>query len=106
MRYAESKKTYQAEYQLLTQPVEVTGTTVTVPLHHPVQETLLHNLRSELAAFLRTELGNLQIQIEGVMQTVDDQGILYTNREKYDYMAKKNPHLKELKNRLGLDTDF
>lgn len=106
MRFAETKKLYQAEFHLLTQPIEITGAQVTVPLHHPVQETLLNNLRSDLVTYLRTQLGNQNIQVAGEMRNVEEQGILYTNREKFEYLEKKNPHLKELKNRLGLETDF
>jgi hypothetical protein len=32
--------------------------------------------------------------------------VIYTSREKFDYLVEKNPVLKELKDRLGLDTDF
>jgi DNA polymerase-3 subunit gamma/tau len=32
--------------------------------------------------------------------------MLYTSREKFDYLVEKNPVLKELKEKLGLDTDF
>jgi len=105
-RFAETKKAYLAEYLLLTQPYELRGTTVIVPLHHPVQETLLHNLRSDLAAFLRTQLDNQSIQVMGEMRTIEEKAMLYTNREKFEFMANKNPALKELKDRLGLDTDF
>ncbi|MFN3839495.1 MAG: hypothetical protein ACK4RF_02205 [Cyclobacteriaceae bacterium] len=106
MRFAETKKNYKAEYQLLMQPFEVHETTITLPLHHPVQETLLNNLRSDLAAYLRNELSNQSIQVLGEMRIADEKQILYTNREKFDFLSKKNPILKELKDRLGLDTDF
>jgi DNA polymerase-3 subunit gamma/tau len=106
MRFAETKKAYQAEYHLLTQPVELNGPTVILPLHHPVQETLLHGLRSDLLAYLRAQLNNHSIQVIGEMQAMEEKKILYTNREKFEFMANKNPALRELKDRLGLDTDF
>jgi DNA polymerase III subunit gamma/tau len=31
---------------------------------------------------------------------------IYTNKDKFNYLAEKNPNLIELKNKLGLDTDF
>jgi DNA polymerase-3 subunit gamma/tau len=77
-----------------------------VHLYHPVQETLLHKLRSDLVTFLRTQLYNESIQVVGEVRTVEEKEILYTNREKFEFMTKKNPALKELKDRLGLDTDF
>ncbi len=106
MRFAEMKKEYQAEYHLLMQPFELSETTVKVLINHPVQETLLHNLRSDLTAFLRTALNNRFIQVVGEMQTIEEKQILYTNREKFEHLARKNPALYTLKDRLGLDTDF
>lgn len=105
-QFAETKKAYVAEYHLLSQPYELNGTTITLFLHNPVEETLLQNLRSDLVAFLRTQLGNQAIQVMGEMRTIEETGILYTNREKFEHLAKKNPLLKELKDRLGLETDF
>ena len=32
--------------------------------------------------------------------------IAYTNKEKFEHLAEKNPLLKELKEKLGLDPDF
>ncbi len=40
------------------------------------------------------------------MQETDAKRIAYTNKEKFDLLAEKNPLLKEMKERLGLDTDF
>jgi DNA polymerase-3 subunit gamma/tau len=40
------------------------------------------------------------------MKEMDVKKMAYTNKEKFDLLAEKNPMLKELKERLGLDTDF
>jgi len=40
------------------------------------------------------------------MKESDKKKIAYTNKEKFDLLAEKNPLLKELKERLGLDPDF
>lgn len=42
----------------------------------------------------------------GEHTVVDDKKVIYTNREKFDHLVEKNPKLKDLKERLGLDTDF
>jgi len=31
---------------------------------------------------------------------------IYTNKDKFEYLSKKNKNLKDLKNKLGLDYDF
>lgn len=104
--YAETRKIYQAEYQLLNQEYELTDNHITIPLHNPVQETILTNIRSDLTTFLRDRLRNQSIQVTGELREAEQRKVIYTNREKFDYLVAKNPMLRELKDRLGLDTDF
>jgi hypothetical protein len=104
--FAAKRKHLQAEFQLLSQPYEVKDHLIVVTLLSPVHETLLNNIRIELAGFLREKLKNTSIQVSGQLTTNDDRKVIYTNRDKFDYLAEKNPILKELKDRLGLDTDF
>lgn len=92
---------------MLTQPFELNGNQVVVNLLSPVQETMLDNIKIELASYLRERLRNSNIQVTGrVSTTPDDSKMMYTARDKFEYLAEKNPILKELKDRLGLDTDF
>jgi hypothetical protein len=106
MIYAEQRKAYQAEYHLLSQPYELQGSKIVVQLLHPVQETMLNNLKSEITLFLREKLKNNSIIINGELAKIEDKKIMYTARDKFDFLIEKNPILKELKDRLGLDTDF
>lgn len=104
--FAEQRKKFQAEYQLLSQPYQLEDRLIVVDLLSPVHETMLDNIKSELTAFLREQLRNNTIQVTGRLQSGEEKKIIYTNREKFDFLAEKNPILKELKDRLGLDTDF
>jgi hypothetical protein len=52
-------------------------------------------------------LSNNTIQLLGEIKTADDgKRMIYTNREKFEHLMEKNPKLKDLKERFGLDTDF
>ena len=104
--FAEQRKKFQAEYQMLSQPYKLEGCVITVELLSPVHETMLNNIKSELTAFVREQLRNNTIQVMGELQSNEEKKIIYTNREKFDYLVEKNPMLRELKDRLGLDTDF
>lgn len=104
--YAEQRRKFQAEFQMLSQPYEVRDKEIIVNLLSPVHETMLTNIKIELTTFLREKLKNNFIQVSGQLTASDDKKIMYTNRDKFDYLADKNPMLKELKDRLGLDTDF
>jgi hypothetical protein len=71
-----------------------------------VQEMMLTNLRSDLTTFLRDRLKNQSINVVGELREAEERKVIYTNREKFDYLVARNPMLKELKDRLGLDTDY
>lgn len=106
MEFAEQRRKLQAEYQLLAQPYEYNNHVITVTLLSPVHETMLNGFKSDLAAFVRERLKNNLIQITGKLVEHEDKKMLYTAREKFDYLSGKNPALRELKDRLGLDTDY
>lgn len=105
--FAESRKKFQAEYHLLRQPYDLKDNVITVPLHNSVEDMMLNGLRIELSTFVREKLKNYSVQIVGEMRIIEDtRKVMYTPREKFEYLMEKNPALKELKDRLGLDTDY
>jgi DNA polymerase-3 subunit gamma/tau len=105
--FAEQRKKLPGEYQLLTQAYDLRDKTVIIHIHNSVQDMMLNNMRQELSAFVRTKLKNNSIQIVGEIVKEDtNQKILYTPREKFEDLVEKNPILRELKDRLNLDTDY
>lgn len=106
LAFAEQRRKFQAEYQLLAQPYELKDNKVIVNLLSPVQETMLNNIKSELTTFLCDNLKNTTILVVGELKETDDKKMMYTSRDKFEFLLEKNPALKELKDRLGLDTDF
>jgi len=104
--YAHQRKNQVAEFHLLSRPVDVNGPVVTVALANTVEEPLLQSIMTELVSYLRNRLSNPTIKVESVLKEADGKKIAYTNKEKFDLLVEKNPMLKELKDRLGLDPDF
>ncbi len=104
--YAALRKGQVAEFHLLSRQMDVNGSVVTVALANTVEEPLLQSMMTDLVSYLRNKLSNPTIKIESVMKEEDTKKIAYTNKEKFDLLAEKNPMLKELKERLGLDPDF
>ncbi len=104
--FAEKRKAFHAEYQLLQQPFELNGTEVTMYLHNTVQENLLNELRSDLTLHLRQHLKNDNIRVQGKLIIDNTTPVIYTNREKLNYLAEKNPLVVNLIKTLGLDPDF
>jgi len=95
-----------AEFHLLSREIDLNGSIVTVALANTVEEPLLQSMMTDLVTYLRNRLSNPTIKIESVMKESGKKKIAYTNKEKFDLLAEKNPLLKELKERLGLDPDF
>jgi len=104
--YARLRKDQVAEFHLLSREVDLNGSIVTVALANSVEEPLLQSMMTDLVTYLRNRLSNPTIKVESVMKEMDVKKMAYTNKEKFDLLAEKNPMLKELKERLGLDTDF
>lgn len=104
--FAEGRKLYHAEYHLLMQPYERTAHLITMVLHNPIQDTILANFKGDLTFFLRDKLKNSFITVAGELREEESKKVMYTPREKFQFLVEKNPMLRELKERLGLDTDF
>lgn len=104
--FAALRKSQHAEYQLLTREFRFENNVVTIPLANPIEEPLLQGLRVQLTAFLRDKLNNSSLTVNGVLEEMGTRKSIYTSKEKFDYLAEKNPMLREMKERLGLDTDF
>lgn len=67
---------------------------------------MLNNVKTELTTFLREKLRNSMILVAGELLESEDKKMMYTSRDKFEYLLEKNPVLREMKERLGLDPDF
>jgi len=104
--FAELSKSNISHYHLLNRDFEFNGSLITLHLTNPIEEPLLDTLKPQLITFLRDQLGNSTIAVTGVMKEMSTKKVVYTNKEKFDHLAEKNPMLLELRDRLGLDPDF
>ncbi|MCS6974808.1 MAG: hypothetical protein N2044_08390 [Cyclobacteriaceae bacterium] len=104
--FAMQRQKFQVEFQLLQQPVELRGHVAVVQVFSALQEAMLQELRSDLTAYLRQRLRNQSIEVRAELQTPSHKPSLYTNKEKLNYLAEKNPLINELSKAFGLDPDF
>lgn len=100
------RKSQVAEFHLLSRQVNINGPVVTVALANSVEEPLLQSITTDLVSYLRNRLKNGSIKVESVLNTEEVKRIAYTGKEKFDLLAEKNPILRELQDRLGLDPEF
>lgn len=103
--FAEIRKDQVAEYSLLNRDFDLVENTIKLHLTNPVEEPLLASIKSDLIEFLKKNLKN-EVAIEGILKKSTSKKVIYTNKEKFDHLAAKNPMLLELRDRLGLDTDY
>ena len=59
-----------------------------------------------LLDYLKRELNNNQITLEGVVDSHTRQKEAYTDRERFEVLAKKHPQLNRLKDKLDLGLEF
>lgn len=104
--FAEQKKNQVAEYHLLKQPFRFQNNCITLSLTNPVEEQMLQSIKVDLLTYLRDKLSNGFIMLESEMQHQQTKKIAYTNKEKYEALVEKNPLLKTLQEKLGLDPEF
>lgn len=82
------------------------ATTIVIQLTNPVKIDILDRFRSDLITYLKNKLNNGKIVLEIEMLKEKTKRMIYTNKEKFDYLAEKKPLLNQLRDRLGLDPDF
>ena len=72
-------------------------------IDNSIQNNLITSIKPELVSFLRRELRNSKIElIVEVAENIKNK-IIYTDADKFDEMAKKNPSLVKLKQKFNLD---
>ncbi|MCS6824572.1 MAG: hypothetical protein NZ529_09765 [Cytophagaceae bacterium] len=79
------------------------GHIVVLHLDNLVQLDQLNSFKAELLQYLREQLQNNRIMIEPVLSEQKEEKKLYTDSDKFAYLAELNPLLIEMKNRLSLD---
>lgn len=96
-----------SDYSTLNQQVEFNeDLSIILTLPNSVQSLIIEGFQQELLTFLRSKLNNGKIQLITEVEKIENKKMIYTNKEKFEYLAEKHPNLKELKMRLDLDTDF
>lgn len=65
----------------------------------------MEGIRTELLQFLRSNLNNRSLTLEAKLVQMESNEMIYTDRERFNYLAQKYPKLKKLQEKLGLDPD-
>ena len=96
-----------SEYVILNRKFTLNDTTIHLEVDNEIQIDLLTTtLRTEVLNFLRKELQNSTIHLAVVVAEQENTTLIYTQADKFKFLAEKNPALNELRSVLGLDYDY
>jgi hypothetical protein len=85
-------------------PVLKNNTEIELYMNNQLQEEEFQRIKPSLIVFLKNELRNNKITIlTSLAQPDDDNKKFYTDKEKFDHLAQKNPSLITFKQQFGLD---
>lgn len=97
---ARYEKSSAMHVTLTTRLPSAEGNKVTYLIENKAQEVQLGEIIQELLAFIRAELKNIYITVDFVINRNETDRIPYTNKEKFEVMAKKNPAVLYLKQKF------
>jgi DNA polymerase-3 subunit gamma/tau len=85
-------------------PVLNNDCSIEFTISNPLQEEELLKLKPSLLNFLKKELSNSNLDlVVKISENQEGNKRLYTDQEKFDHLAEKNPGLIKLKQQFGLD---
>jgi DNA polymerase-3 subunit gamma/tau len=76
---------------------------IELSLSNQLQIDEILKIKFELVNFLRNELLNNKIELSTNLSETQQSQRFYTDKEKFDHMAQKNPNLLKFKQQFGLD---
>lgn len=105
----ERRKTKIGEMErlVLNRPISKDeGSAVSIQLKSDLEGGFVDKFELELTTFLRRNLKNDSIKLSKKFDEQQKETKVYTNSDKFEALAKQNPKLRELMDRLGLDFEF
>lgn len=98
-------KEKKSEVAILKKKKTIENTNVIFHLANDLEGSIFDNLQNKLNRKIKSKfIENIIIKKE--VTITEREKTIYTNKDKFEYLAKKNSSLKDLKNKLGLDYEF
>ena len=85
--------------------IKFEGKNVIFQLDNELEGSIFDDLKNKLQFFLK-ETFKENIEVNKEVKIQEKSRTIYTNKDKYEYLSKKNKSLIDLKNKLGLDYEF
>ena len=106
LEYANNNKNKKSEIAILKKKISFNKENHSIfQLDNELESSIFENMKPELTSFINSKFIE-KIKIDKVVNLVEKPKTIYTNKDKYEYLSKKNKNLIDLKNKLGLDFEF
>ena len=101
----EKIKEKKSEIAILKKEIKFEGKNIIFQLDNELEGSIFDDLKNKLQFFLK-ETFKENIEVNKEVKIQEKSRTIYTNKDKYEYLSKKNKSLIDLKNKLGLDYEF
>jgi len=106
LEYANNNKNKKSEIAILKKKISFNKENHSIfQLDNELESSIFENMKPKLTSFINSKFIE-KIEIDKVVNLVEKPKTIYTNKDKYEYLSKKNKNLIDLKNKLGLDFEF
>ena len=103
--FSEDLKEKKSEVAILKKRNSISGTEIIFHLDNELEGTIIDSILNRLKERIKHRFEE-KIVIKKEINQSEKEKTIYTNKEKFEYLAKKNTNLTDLKNKLGLDYEF
>ena len=103
--FSEDLKEKKSEVAILKKRNSISGTEIIFHLDNELEGTIFDSILNRLKERIKHRFEE-KIVIKKEITQSEKEKTIYTNKEKFEYLAKKNTNLTDLKNKLGLDYEF
>ena len=103
--FRERIKSKKSEEAVLKREISLKNEIISLSLENKLELSIFEDLKNKLHGFLKTKF-NKNIEIITNVNVKKKEKTIYTNKDKFEFLSKKNSNLEELKNKLGLDYEY
>ena len=103
--FTKSLNDKNSEIAILKKKYTIEDHMITFHLDNDLEGTIFDSILNKFNEQLKARFEKKVSLRKDITQTIKEKAI-YTNKDKFDYLSKKNKNLKDLQNKLGLDYEF
>ena len=103
--FRERIKSKKSEETVLKREISLKNEIISLSLENKLELSIFEDLKNKLHSFLKKKF-NKNIEIITNVNVKKKEKTIYTNKDKFEFLSKKNSNLEKLKNKLGLDYEY